>query len=148
LFHIALPRARKSVAAEASCPARRIRDDGRRAWREAVRRAAAASRAILRDAPILLLDEATSALDSESEILVQQALWRLMEGRTALVVAHRLSTVARMDQLVVLDRGRIVEKGRHEELLHLGGTYARLWQHQSGGFLGLGNRRKGACRAR
>jgi energy-coupling factor transporter ATP-binding protein EcfA2 len=142
LFHIALPRARKSVAAEASCPARRIRDDGRRAWREAVRRAAAAvalARAILRDAPILLLDEATSALDSESEILVQQALWRLMEGRTALVVAHRLSTVARMDQLVVLDRGRIVEKGRHEELLHLGGTYARLWQHQSGGFLGMGN---------
>jgi ATP-binding cassette subfamily B protein len=99
----------------------------------------ALARAILRDAPILLLDEATSALDSESEILVQQALWRLMEGRTALVVAHRLSTVARMDQLVVLDRGRIVEKGRHEELLHLGGTYARLWQHQSGGFLGMGN---------
>jgi ATP-binding cassette subfamily B protein len=83
----------------------------------------ALARAILRDAPILLLDEATSALDSESEILVQQALWRLMEGRTALVVAHRLSTVARMDQLVVLD----------------GGTYARLWQHQSGGFLGMGN---------
>ena len=77
----------------------------------------ALARAILRDAPILLLDEATSALDSESEILVQQALWRLMEGRTALVVAHRLSTVARMDQLVVLDRGRIVERGTHEELL-------------------------------
>jgi ATP-binding cassette, subfamily B, bacterial len=89
----------------------------------------------LRDAPILLLDEATSALDSESEILIQQALWRLMEGRTALVVAHRLSTVARMDQLVVLDRGQIAEKGTHQELLRLGGTYARLWQHQSGGFL-------------
>jgi ATP-binding cassette, subfamily B, bacterial len=99
------------------------------------RQRVALARAILRDAPILLLDEATSALDSESEMLVQQALWRLMEGRTALVVAHRLSTVARMDQLVVLDRGQIVEKGTHEELLRLGGTYARLWQHQSGGFL-------------
>ena len=99
------------------------------------RQRVALARAILRDAPILLLDEATSALDSESEILVQQALWRLMEGRTALVVAHRLSTVARMDQLVVLDHGQIVEKGTHQELLGLGGMYARLWQHQSGGFL-------------
>jgi ATP-binding cassette subfamily B protein len=99
------------------------------------RQRVALARAILRDAPILLLDEATSALDSESEILVQQALWRLMEGRTALVVAHRLSTVARMDQLVVLDRGQIAEKGTHQELLGLNGTYARLWQHQSGGFL-------------
>jgi ATP-binding cassette, subfamily B, bacterial len=95
----------------------------------------ALARAILRDAPVLLLDEATSALDSESEILVQQALWRLMEDRTALVVAHRLSTVARMDQLVVLDHGRIIEQGRHFDLLRLDGTYARLWQHQSGGFL-------------
>jgi ATP-binding cassette, subfamily B, bacterial len=99
------------------------------------RQRVALARAILRDAPILLLDEATSALDSESEMLVQQALWRLMEGRTAFVVAHRLSTVARMDQLVVLDRGQVVEKGTHEELLRLDGTYARLWQHQSGGFL-------------
>ncbi|MFC9819913.1 ABC transporter ATP-binding protein [Streptomyces erythrochromogenes] len=99
------------------------------------RQRVALARAILRDAPILLLDEATSALDSESEILVQEALWRLMEGRTALVVAHRLSTVATMDQLVVLDRGRIVEQGSHRELLATEGAYAKLWKHQSGGFL-------------
>ncbi|MFE2219754.1 ABC transporter ATP-binding protein [Streptomyces canus] len=99
------------------------------------RQRVALARAILRDAPILLLDEATSALDSESEILVQEALWRLMEGRTALVVAHRLSTVAGMDRLVVLDRGRIVEQGSHQELLASDGAYAKLWQHQSGGFL-------------
>jgi ATP-binding cassette subfamily B protein len=99
------------------------------------RQRVALARAILRDAPILLLDEATSALDSESELLVQEALWRLMDGRTALVVAHRLSTVAGMDQLVVLDRGRIVEQGTHQELLAVEGAYAKLWQHQSGGFL-------------
>ncbi|MEU5321156.1 ABC transporter ATP-binding protein [Streptomyces sp. NPDC021056] len=100
------------------------------------RQRVALARAILRDAPVLLLDEATSALDSESEILVQDALWRLMKGRTALVVAHRLSTVAGMDRLVVLDRGRVIEQGSHEELLTAQGAYARLWQHQSGGFLG------------
>ncbi|MFJ9746837.1 ABC transporter ATP-binding protein [Streptomyces chartreusis] len=99
------------------------------------RQRVALARAILRDAPILLLDEATSALDSESELLVQEALWRLMEGRTALVVAHRLSTVATMDRLVVLDRGQIVEQGSHDELLARDGAYAKLWQHQSGGFL-------------
>jgi ATP-binding cassette subfamily B protein len=99
------------------------------------RQRVALARAILRDAPILLLDEATSALDSESEVLVQEALWRLMEGRTAIVVAHRLSTVVRMDRLIVLDRGRIVEQGTHAELLDAEGTYAKLWRHQSGGFL-------------
>ncbi|WP_405486872.1 ABC transporter ATP-binding protein [Streptomyces sp. NBC_00096] len=98
------------------------------------RQRVALARAILRDAPILLLDEATSALDSESEILVQDALWRLMAGRTALVVAHRLSTVATMDQLVVLDRGHIIEQGTHRQLLAAEGAYAKLWQHQSGGF--------------
>ncbi|MFG1825245.1 ABC transporter ATP-binding protein [Microbispora bryophytorum] len=95
----------------------------------------ALARAILRDAPVLLLDEATSALDSESEILVQEALWQLMQDRTALVVAHRLSTVVRMDRLVVLNRGHIAEQGTHGELLQAEGPYARLWHHQSGGFL-------------
>ncbi|GII77080.1 ABC transporter ATP-binding protein [Sphaerisporangium rufum] len=99
------------------------------------RQRVALARAILRDAPILLLDEATSALDSESEILIQEALWRLMRDRTAIVVAHRLSTVVRMDRLVVLDQGRIVEQGGHHELVQAGGAYARLWHHQSGGFL-------------
>ncbi|MCX4092945.1 ABC transporter ATP-binding protein [Nocardia sp. alder85J] len=100
------------------------------------RQRVALARAILRDAPILLLDEATSALDSESELLVQQALWRVMAGRTALVVAHRLSTVAGMDRLVVLDHGRVVEEGTHDELLRGEGSYAQLWRRQSGGFLG------------
>jgi len=99
------------------------------------RQRVAIARAILRDAPILLLDEATSALDSESEALIQQALWRLMEGRTAIAVAHRLSTVAGMDRLIVLDQGRVVEEGTHAELLARGGGYARLWERQSGGFL-------------
>ena len=95
----------------------------------------AIARAILKDAPILILDEATSSLDSESEALIQDALWTLLEGRTAIVIAHRLSTVKRMDELIVLDRGRIVERGRHDALLAQGGIYAALWAHQSGGFL-------------
>jgi ATP-binding cassette, subfamily B, bacterial len=99
------------------------------------RQRVAIARAILKDAPVLILDEATSSLDSESEALIQDALWNLMATRTAIVIAHRLSTVKRMDQLVVLDHGRIVEKGSHGALLSQGGIYASLWAHQSGGFL-------------
>ena len=99
------------------------------------RQRVAIARAILRDAPILVLDEATSALDSESEALIQDALWKLMVGRTALVVAHRLSTVARMDRLIVLEQGAIAQSGTHASLLEAGGVYADLWHRQSGGFL-------------
>jgi ATP-binding cassette, subfamily B, multidrug efflux pump len=90
---------------------------------------------MLKDAPILLLDEATSALDSEVEAAIQQSLYRLMQGKTVVAIAHRLSTIAAMDRLVVLDKGRIVETGDHKSLLTQGGLYARLWAHQSGGFL-------------
>jgi ATP-binding cassette subfamily B multidrug efflux pump len=96
----------------------------------------AIARVMLKDAPILLLDEATSALDSEVEAAIQASLYRLMEGKTVVAIAHRLSTIAAMDRLVVLDKGRIVEEGDHRSLLELGGLYARLWAHQSGGFLG------------
>jgi ATP-binding cassette, subfamily B, multidrug efflux pump len=96
----------------------------------------AIARVMLKDAPILLLDEATSALDSEVEAAIQQSLNRLMEGKTVVAIAHRLSTIAAMDRLVVLDQGRIVEEGNHYSLLAQGGLYARLWAHQSGGFLG------------
>jgi ATP-binding cassette subfamily B protein len=101
------------------------------------RQRVAIAQAMAKHAPILVLDEATSALDSESEHLVQEALWRLMEQSTALVIAHRLSTIAHMDRIVVFDRGRIVEEGTHRQLLDRGelGLYGRLWQHQSGGFL-------------
>jgi ATP-binding cassette subfamily B protein len=96
----------------------------------------AIARAIIKDAPILVLDEATSALDSESEKLIQDALWKLMQGRTAIVIAHRLSTIQRMDRIVVLDHGTIAEEGTHKELVtRKQGTYAQLWAHQSGGFL-------------
>jgi ATP-binding cassette subfamily B protein len=99
------------------------------------RQRVAIARAILKDAPILILDEATSALDSESEALIQDALLTLLAGRTAIVIAHRLSTVRRMDELIILERGRVVERGSHEVLLARDGIYASLWAHQSGGFL-------------
>jgi ATP-binding cassette, subfamily B, bacterial len=96
----------------------------------------AIARAILKDAPILLLDEATSALDSGSEVLIQDALWTLMQARTTIVIAHRLSTIQRMDRIIVLDQGRIVEMGAHSELLdNPDGVYASFWAHQSGSFL-------------
>jgi len=96
----------------------------------------AIARVMLKDAPILLLDEATSALDSEVEVAIQASLYKLMEGKTVVAIAHRLSTIAAMDRLVVMDHGRIVEEGTHASLLASGGIYARLWAHQSGGFLG------------
>ncbi len=96
----------------------------------------AIARVMLKDAPILLLDEATSALDSEVEAAIQQSLYRLMEGKTVVAIAHRLSTIAAMDRLIVLDRGKVVEEGDHASLLANDGLYARLWTHQSGGFLG------------
>src|SRR5262249_7181979 len=95
----------------------------------------AIARAILKNAPILVLDEATSSLDSESEALIQEALWTLMASRTALVIAHRLSTVRRMGRLIILEKGQIAESGSHDALLARGGIYASLWAHQSGGFL-------------
>lgn len=95
----------------------------------------AIARAILKDAPILLLDEATSALDSDSEQVIQKALNELMQHRTTIVIAHRLSTIQKMDRIIVLDDGRIVESGKHSELLARNGLYARLWRHQSGGFI-------------
>ena len=100
------------------------------------RQRVAIARVMLKDAPILLLDEATSALDSEVEVAIQASLYKLMEGKTVVAIAHRLSTIAAMDRLVVMDHGRIVEEGSHASLLAQGGIYARLWAHQSGGFLG------------
>ena len=95
----------------------------------------AIARAMLKNAPILVLDEATSALDSESEALIQEALWKLMEGRTAIVIAHRLSTIQKMDRIIVMSAGEIVEQGTHKELLRNKSVYADLWARQSGGFM-------------
>jgi ATP-binding cassette, subfamily B, bacterial len=95
----------------------------------------AIARAMLKNAPILVLDEATSALDSESEVAIQKALHELMEGKTVVAIAHRLSTLREMDRIIVLEKGKIVEDGTHTTLTKAGGTYARLWEHQAGGFL-------------
>jgi ATP-binding cassette, subfamily B, bacterial len=95
----------------------------------------AIARAMIKNAPIIVLDEATSALDSESEVLIQDALWKLMEHRTAIVVAHRLSTIQKMDRIIVMHQGKIIEQGSHKELIRKNGTYAKLWNHQSGGFI-------------
>ncbi|MEJ5991932.1 ABC transporter ATP-binding protein [Ramlibacter sp. PS3R-8] len=100
------------------------------------RQRVAIARVMLKDAPILLLDEATSALDSEVEAAIQASLSELMQGKTVIAIAHRLSTIMALDRLVVMDQGRIVEEGTHKSLLAQGGLYARLWSHQSGGFLG------------
>lgn len=96
----------------------------------------AIARMFLKDAPILVLDEATSALDSEVEAAIQDNLLKLMEGKTVLAIAHRLSTIAAMDRLIVIDQGKIIEEGSHEQLIRSGGLYAELWQRQSGGFIG------------
>jgi len=95
----------------------------------------AIARALLKDAPILILDEATSALDSESEKLIQSSLETLMKGRTSIVIAHRLSTIAKLDRIIVLEGGTIIEDGTHADLLTKNGIYAKLWKHQSGGFI-------------
>ena len=95
----------------------------------------AIARAILKDAPILILDEATSALDSVTEKYIQEGLKTLMQGRTTIVIAHRLSTLSEMDRIVVFDKGKIIEDGKHKELLKQKGHYAKLWNMQAGGFL-------------
>ena len=100
------------------------------------RQRVALARAMLKKAPILVVDEATSAVDSESEHYIQESLWKLMQGKTAIVIAHRLSTIQKLDRIIVLDAGKIVEQGTHQQLLQKKtGLYAKLWKHQSGGFL-------------
>src|SRR5256885_2305996 len=112
------------------------------------RQRVAIARVILKNAPILVLDEATSALDSEVEAAIQSSLGTLMAGKTVIAIAHRLSTIAQMDRLVVLERGRIVEQGTHDELLRAGGHYAALWRRQSGGFIDVGEIGRASCRER
>ena len=97
----------------------------------------AIARVLLKDAPVLVLDEATSALDSEVEAAIQACLDKVMQGKTVLAIAHRLSTIAQMDRLLVLDKGKIVEQGTHAQLIAHDGIYAKLWAHQTGGFIGI-----------
>ena len=106
------------------------------------RQRVAIARAFVKDAPILILDEATSALDSETEALIQDALDKLCKGRTVIAIAHRLSTLARMDRILVMDRGRIIEEGSHSDLIVAGGSYAAMWERQSSGFLGETERKE------
>jgi ATP-binding cassette subfamily B multidrug efflux pump len=128
ILHLGDPQGRKGY--DAHVGERGVKLSGGQRQRVAI------ARVMLKDAPILLLDEATSALDSEVEAAIQASLADLMQGKTVIAIAHRLSTIAALDRLVVMDQGRIVEEGDHRSLLARGGLYARLWQHQSGGFLG------------
>lgn len=128
-FIASLEDAKGSVGFDAQVGERGVKLSGGQRQRIAI------ARIFLKDAPVLILDEATSALDSEVEAVIQDKLFDLMEGKTVIAIAHRLSTIAAMDRLIVLDQGRIVEEGTHEELVLAGGLYADLWARQSGGFL-------------
>jgi ATP-binding cassette subfamily B protein/ATP-binding cassette subfamily B multidrug efflux pump len=127
ILNIADPKGRKGY--DAHVGERGVKLSGGQRQRIAI------ARMILKDAPILILDEATSALDSEIEAAIQENLAQMMEGKTVIAIAHRLSTIAALDRLIVVDHGRIVEEGAHDELVRRGGLYAQLWKRQSGGFL-------------